>query len=297
MSPIPSDLGELRRRIDEIDDRLQELLIERFETVLRVAAQKRDGSVSPYQPAREAQIIRRLIARNRPPYQPATLVRMWRELLAGTTRLQGPFRVAVYAPGDAPRVWDLARDHYGSHTTMQPHPSAGAVIRAVTEGQAEIGVLPMPEEEEPDPWWRLLVSADGNTPRVVARLPFGASGNARAGRADALVIGGGAAQPSGEDRTLFAAEIAPNISRGRVFALLSAMGLDCTFLAITNGAEGANALIELRGFVALADPRLQRLRAQLGADLYRLTEFGAYAEPLGLDSTAARVADPRVARG
>jgi chorismate mutase len=298
MSPIPPDLEELRRRIDEIDDRLQDLLIERFEIVMRVAAEKRDGTLSPYQPAREAAIIRRLVVRNRPPYQTATLVRMWRELLAGTIRLQGNFRVAVCAPPDLPAVWDLARDHYGSNTTMQPYPSAGAVIRAVSDGQAELGVLPMPQEEEPDPWWRLLVSADGHTPRVVARLPFGSRGNARAEHADALVIGGGAAQPSGRDRTLFATENASNISRGRVFALLSALGLECTFLAICDDAKGSNALIELSGFIALSDPRLDRLRAQLGPELYRLTEFGGYAEPLQLDAAAtARAADPVAARG
>ncbi len=46
MSDIPSDLEHLRRRIDEIDDRLQDLLIERIDIVSRVAAHKRnDGSV------------------------------------------------------------------------------------------------------------------------------------------------------------------------------------------------------------------------------------------------------------
>ena len=50
MSTTPADLDELRRRIDEIDDRLQDLLIERLEVVSRVAAQKRNATVSPYRP-------------------------------------------------------------------------------------------------------------------------------------------------------------------------------------------------------------------------------------------------------
>src|SRR5205085_1491538 len=88
---------------------------------------------------------------------------------------------AVYTPSDAPGFWDLARDHYGSHTPMVPCRSTPQVIRAVTENKEAIGVLPMPQEgdSDPDPWWRHLLSSDGNAPHVIARLPFGARGNAR----------------------------------------------------------------------------------------------------------------------
>src|SRR5690348_5692509 len=89
ISPMPADLEDLRRRLDEIDDRLQDLLVDRFEIVLQVAAEKRGDQIAPHQPAREAEIIRRLVARNRGALPDETLVRIWRELLCGTTRLQG----------------------------------------------------------------------------------------------------------------------------------------------------------------------------------------------------------------
>jgi hypothetical protein len=63
MLSAQSDLEELRRRLDTIDDRLQDLLIERLEIVSRVAAEKRVDSVPPHVPAREAQILRRLVDR------------------------------------------------------------------------------------------------------------------------------------------------------------------------------------------------------------------------------------------
>jgi chorismate mutase len=289
MSDIPSDLEQLRRRIDEIDDRLQDLLIERIDIVSRVAAHKRnEGGVAAHQPAREAEIVRRLISRNHGALPPATLVRMWRELLAATVRLQGAFTIAIYAPPEAQGFWDIARDHYGSHTPMLAYRSTAQVIRAVTEGQAAIGVLPMPQEGEPDPWWRHLLSTHDNAPHVIARLPFGARGNARSDGADALAIGGGAEQETGRDRTLFATENAPDISRGRMFSTLSALGLACTFMASCEHAEGVNTLIEIEGFVPVSDPRLDRFRAQLGPALYRLLRFGGYALPL----SAAELAPP-----
>ncbi len=290
MSDIPSDLEQLRRRIDEIDDRLEDLLIERIDIVSRVAAHKRnDGGVAAHQPAREAEIIRRLIARNHGAFPPATLVRMWRELLAATVRLQGSVTIAVYAPPEAQGFWDIARDHYGSHTPILAFGSTGQVIRAVTEGQAAIGVLPMPQEEEPDPWWRHLLSTREDAPHVIARLPFGARGNARFDAGDALAIGRGAEQETGRDRTLFATENAPDISRGRMFSTLSALDLACTFMASCEHAEGVNTLIEIDGFVPVSDPRLDRFRAQLGPALYRFLRFGGYAVPL----SAAELAPPQ----
>jgi chorismate mutase/prephenate dehydratase len=276
------DLETLRRRIDEIDDRLQDLLIERMEIVSRVADSKqRGGGVAPHQPAREAEILRRLVARNSGALPAASLVRIWRELLAATTRMQGAFTIAVYVPQAGPGFWDIARDHYGSLAPMLTFGSATQVIRAVSEGRATVGVLPMPQEEEADPWWRHLLSGRGEAaPHVISRLPFGGRGNARSDGGAALAIGRGATLPTGSDRTLIATENARNISRGRLFSTLAGLDLRCTFIAASEHAEGGNTLIELDGFVPADDPRLDRFRAQLGAAVYRLLPLGGYAVPL-----------------
>jgi chorismate mutase / prephenate dehydratase len=280
MLATPSDLEELRRSLDRIDDKLQDLLIERAVIIARVAASKKEGNLAAFQPGREAEIIRRLVVRHRGDFPVATLVRMWREMLAATVRLQSSFAVAVYAPADAPGSWDLARDHYGSNTPISAYRSTGQVIRAVSEGQASAGVLPMPQEGEPDPWWRHLLSKDENAPRVVARLPFGPRGNARGDGADALVIGRAAPQATGEDRTLMVTESAAEISRGRIFRILSPLGLTCTFFASCEHLGGALDLIEIDGFVPPADPRLGGFRTQLGGELHRLLPLGGYAVPL-----------------
>src|SRR5215469_269432 len=280
MLPTPSDLAELRRRLDEIDDQLHDLLIERAEIVSVVAASKREGNLAAFQPGREAQIIRRLVDRHHGEFPVTTLVRMWREMLAATVRLQSRFAVAVFAPVESQGFWDLARDHYGSHTPMAAYRSIGQVIRAVTEGQASVGVLPMPQEGATDPWWRHLLSKDENAPRVVARLPFGPRGNARSNGADALVIGRAGRQATGDDRTLLMTESAAEISRGRIFRILTSLGLLCTFFASCEHLGGALDLIEIDGFVPISDPRLGGFRAQLGGELQRLLPLGGYAVPL-----------------
>jgi len=286
MPVTPPDLKGLRRRLDEIDDKLQDLLIDRAQIVSLVAASKKDGNQPAFQPAREAEIIRRLVGRHRGALPVATLVRMWREMLAATVRLQSPFSVAVFAPADRPGFWDLGRDHYGSNTPMSAYDTVGQVIRAVAGGTGSVGVLPLPKVREPDPWWPHLLSTDDDAPRVIARLPFGACGNARADT-DALAIGRSVQEESGLDRTLLGAECSVALGQPRISELLATAGLACTFLACS-GRGKAVYLIEVEGFVPISDRRLGAFRLELGAALERLFPLGGYAVPLSPLALAAK---------
>jgi chorismate mutase/prephenate dehydratase len=286
MSSTPLDLKGLRRRLDEIDDRLQDLLIERAEVVSLVAATKRGSDKPAHQPAREAQIIRRLVGRHHGAFPVATLVRMWREMLAATVRLQSPFSVAVSAPGGRQECWDLARDHYGSNTPMRAYDTPREVIRAVSEGKASVGVLPMFRADESDPWWPELLLAAATAPRIIARLPFGSRGNTRADGADALALGQSEYQESGLDRTLLATECVVDVGRARILKLLSALGLVCTFFASFD--NGKATVFEVDGFVPFGDARLDQFRAEMGGTLRRLAPLGGYAVPLPAMVSTAR---------
>jgi len=273
-----SELEELRRRIDGIDNNLLELLIDRLKIVAQVPALKSDGAAI-YVPAREAAIIRRLIGRAGAELPLGTLVRMWRELLAAGVRSEGPFAVGAYVPPDGPGVWDISRDHYGSQTPMTVFQTTLQVIRAVTDRRVTVGVLPMPQDDDADPWWMHLLSPDADVPRVVARLPFGPRGNARFD-GDALAIGYSPQQPSGNDRTLLATENAVEISQSRFSMAFSALGLTCRFIFSHGAGFSAHTLIEVEGFVTLDDPRLIKLHERLSPDLLRVFALGAYAVPL-----------------
>ena len=280
-----SELEELRRRLDGIDNNLLELLIDRLKIVAQVPALK-SGGAAIYVPSREAAIIRRLVGRASDELSVGTIVRMWRELLAAGVRTEGPFAVGAYVPPDGPGVWDISRDHYGSQTPMTVFQTTLQVIRAVTDRRVAIGVLPMPQDDDSDPWWVHLLSPDADVPRVVARLPFGPRGNARFD-GDALAIGYSPQQPSGNDRTLLATENAVEISQSRFSTAFTALGMNCRFIFSYGDRSAANTLIEVEGFVTLEDPRIEKLRERLAPDLLRLFALGSYAVPLAESAGAA----------
>ena len=167
---------------------------------------------------------------------------------------------------------------------MTAFTAVSEVIRAVDRGETSIGVLPMPRAGEEDPWWASLLSCTKDPPQIVARLPFAPLGNARTNGAEALAIGRGVLQESGHDRTVLALEFATEVSRALILKLLSARGLACTCFASCQRPDGPVDLIEIEGFVPIADPRLESFRTELGPALRRVVPLGGYAVPLAMNA-------------
>ncbi|MCI0430781.1 MAG: chorismate mutase [Rhodospirillales bacterium] len=282
MPAAQNPLTELRRQIDEIDLALHDLIMRRAEVVQQIATVKgRLNGASFHLPGREAEVVRRLIRRHRGSFPKPALVRIWRELISALIRLQGPFAVAVYAPDDRPTYWDLARDHYGVLTPIVGHASAGQVVRAVTEGSAAVGVLPLPEQDDPDPWWRALIGNDPKLPRVLARLPFGA-GSQRGEPREALAIGLNALESTGHDRSLLVIETMREISRSALKSTLTGLGFEPVLLQAWREPSGSDRrlyLIEIAGFSVPEDPRLPRLIEEHREDVAQVWRIGGYAVP------------------
>ncbi len=202
--------------------------------------------------------------------------RCWRRRCGSKPRL----RLRVFAPAEAQGFWDLARDHYGSHTPISACRSIGQVIRAVTEGRATVGILPMPQEGDADPWWRHLLSPDeddaaGHRPAAVRRPRQRPQPRPTRWRSAAA-------------RSRRPAPTAPfSPSKPRPTSAVSGFSdlwppatSQCTFFAAWEHGDRAVNLIELDGFVPLADPRLACFRRQFGAALHRFFPCGGYALPL-----------------
>jgi len=279
MSESTPSLDDLRQEIDEIDAALHDLLMRRARVVQTVALAKPPGR--PFiRPGREAQILRRLAQRHQGVFPFPAITRIWREMIAALTRVQGPFAVAVYAPDELRTYWDIARDHYGSTTPMLAVNTPLAALRCVSEGTATIAVVPAPEEDEGDPWWRYLLSSDPKIPRIISRLPFLQRGLRE--DADAMALGAVPLEPTGDDRTLLGIELTQDVSRGRLKDGLEASGLMPVQFRTHHlpGGAGAVHLVEVDGFVPGDDPRLDQLVQKLGEALLRVLPIGAYANPL-----------------
>jgi hypothetical protein len=244
----------------------------RTEAVQGVAAAKRESGEAVLRPAREAQVLRRLVDRHKGVFPKSALVRLWREIMAGHVHVQTKFTLAIYAPAGQGEMSRLGHDHFGAATPSRRYDTAAGVLGAVSEGGASVGILPLPGEEESDPWWPAL-AGNGRTPRIVVRLPF-APFDARVGEA-ALAVALVDQEPSGNDRSYLLIETTGDMSRHAMTEALEAAGLRPAFLANRRSGGGQLYLAEIVDFVPPGDARLARLGGAVG----RVEVVGGYAVP------------------
>lgn len=278
--PQAPALAELRAELDRIDDAIHDLLQRRAEVVEKVASQGGKGRV-PIRPGREANIVRRLLARHDSKLPKRLLVRWWRELFAATTSMQGSYVVAVCeTEAGSPHV-QAAREHFGALTPLRAHRSPAQAIAEVSAGSAICAVLPLPAEGEQTGWWTALLhrhSSSRDEPRihVIARLPFWAPRPEGAPQVQALVVAAVAPDASGRDRSLIGLELTSESSRARLTAALTAADLPPLSTILRRDPAATTALVEVEGLVAEDDPRL----ARLGEVARRPVVLGAYAVPV-----------------
>ena len=281
-------LEDLRSEIDQIDDALHDLLIQRTEVSRAIAKvkQARDpgshGLAPSFRPAREAAIVRRLLSRHNGDMPRRVLARIWREIIAASLQGQTRFQLHVYAADNHPQLIDLAHAHFGSYTPVRLHTRPSLVVHACAEEPDSVGVVPLPVIEEGGAaWWAQLAPAGEKGARVVAKLPFVSV----EGDVAAYAIAAIEQEPSGDDTTLLLLEIAPSVSRQKLRSLLKRAGLDARLVAagrLLDKNVPDELLLEVGDFVAPSDARLANLAEAAGEIIGRVTPIGGYANPVVL---------------
>jgi chorismate mutase len=170
-SSTPPSLADLRREIDRIDEAMHGLLMERGEIIDRLIAVKQSQeSGSAFRPAREADMMRRLVDRHKGILPLDTAESIWRVIIATFTYVQTPFSVhADLSAGDA-HMRDSARFHFGFTVPFVAHVGAAAVVAAVSESKGDLGLVPAATVAGGRIWWNAL-EFDA-APKIIARLPF-----------------------------------------------------------------------------------------------------------------------------
>jgi chorismate mutase len=164
-------LADLRREIDRIDESMHGLLMQRGEIIDRLISAKRSEETgSAFRPAREADMMRRLVERHHGILPLDTAEGIWRVIISTFTFVQSPFTVhADLSAGDA-LMRDTARFHFGFTVPFSPHMGAASVVAAVSDSKGDLGLVPAFAVPAGGAWWSALEF--DSAPKIIARLPF-----------------------------------------------------------------------------------------------------------------------------
>ena len=148
-APSPVDLGQVRARIDSVDEQIQALLNERAKLAQLVGISKTlDGrTVDFYRPEREAQVLRMAKARNKGPLRNEEVLRLFREIMSACLAQQEPLKVAFLGP-EGTFTQTAVYSHFGHSVRALALPSTDEVFHEVESGTADFGIVPIENSTE-----------------------------------------------------------------------------------------------------------------------------------------------------
>jgi chorismate mutase/prephenate dehydratase len=145
---MSNDLGEIRQRIDTIDEQIQRLIEDRARLAGAVGASKQASATAEfYRPEREAEVLRKVLARNHGPLKDEEMLRLFREIMSACLAQQEPLKVAFLGPEGTYTHAAVTR-HFGHSVRALPLPEVENVFHEVESGSADFGVVPIENSAE-----------------------------------------------------------------------------------------------------------------------------------------------------
>lgn len=142
-------LSDLRKKIDNLDVQIQDLISQRVSVAHEVARVKLEagGDVSFYRPEREAQVLRRVKERNQGPLSDDGIARMMREIMSVSLAAEMPMTIAYLGPAGT-YTQAAAVKSFGHAARNMDVKTIADVFRVVEESRAHFGVVPVENSSE-----------------------------------------------------------------------------------------------------------------------------------------------------
>ena len=141
-------LQGLRGKIDALDAELEDLISQRARYAKEIGVLKGVTSTAEfYRPEREAQVLRRVVERNKGPLRNEEMVRLFREMMSACLAQEEPLKVAYLGP-EGTFTQSAVLKHFGHSVHALSVPTIDEVFHEVEAGTADFGVAPIENSSE-----------------------------------------------------------------------------------------------------------------------------------------------------
>jgi len=135
-------LEKQRKNIDEVDEKILELLGKRIGLAKEIGKEKKNEKISIYDPVREQKVLEKLYKKNKGKVEMKDLEGIFREIFSASRKAQGNLKIAYLGP-ETTFTHAAALKHFGSAPEYKAKDSIKEVFRTVEKGEAEFGVVPI----------------------------------------------------------------------------------------------------------------------------------------------------------
>ncbi len=135
-------LSNLRKKIDELDDKIIELLNERTRLAVEAGKAKTDAGKEIYAPDRESEIYRKIDADKNGALPKMALKSIYREIMSASLALEKTPTIAYLGP-EATFTHLASLSKFGSSVRYVPMAGINQVFQEVEQKRADYGVIPV----------------------------------------------------------------------------------------------------------------------------------------------------------
>ncbi len=142
-----SELSEIRKKIDEIDRRIVDLLNRRAELVIEVGRHKERTDSGRYVPEREQEVYERVKRNNTGPLPDEAVTAIYREIMSASLALEGDVEVFYLGP---PGTYShmAAEEKFGSSVRLTAVKDIPSIFAEVQRRHEAYGVVPVENSTE-----------------------------------------------------------------------------------------------------------------------------------------------------
>lgn len=137
----------LRKKIDQIDEKIVKLLNDRATLAKKIGHTKSLGNQEVYVPHREKEVLERVSGLSRGPLATQAVRSVFREIISGCRSLEAPLEVAFFG-AEATYTHLAAREQFGASANFRPTASIAEVFQEVSQGRSSFGVVPIENSTE-----------------------------------------------------------------------------------------------------------------------------------------------------
>ncbi len=169
------NLEQIRKKIDQLDAKIIELLNERTELALEIGKLKESAGSEIYSPERESEIYEKIDATSKGPLPKDSLKAIYREVMSAALSLEKPLSVAYLGP-EATFTHLAALSKFGSSVHYVSCGSISDVFGEVDRKRADYGVIPVENSIEGAVSHSLDMFIDSEL-KICSEIPFEISHN------------------------------------------------------------------------------------------------------------------------
>ena len=149
ISEPKNPLQNIRNKIDSIDNKIHDLLIERAVIVEQVVEEKKksnEANLVVYRPSREHEILVRIIQRHKGNLPEKSLINIWRNLISSYISMQAELTLSF-----CPTLDKIVNNHFGEDIKKEKATTALEALQKLNRNKVNITVLPYPNKY--NDWW------------------------------------------------------------------------------------------------------------------------------------------------